>query len=67
MGDYATCYTIVAFGCLTGVPIAGEIVQRCGSQYWGLILFTGTCYCGALGAFAVARRFAGGWDVWVKY
>ena len=64
---YATCYTIVAFGCLTGVPIAGEIVQRCGGKYWGLVLFTGACYVGALAAFGVARGFAGGWRVWVKY
>jgi MFS family permease len=52
---YATCYTIVSVGCLTGVPIAGEIIERDGGQYWGLIVFTGCCYVGAFGAFAVAR------------
>jgi MFS family permease len=52
---YATCYTIVSLGCLTGVPIAGEIIQRCGGDYWGLIVFTGCCYVGAFGAIAIAR------------
>lgn len=52
---YATCYTIVSVGCLTGVPIAGEIIERDGGQYWGLIVFTGCCYVGAFGAFAIAR------------
>jgi MFS family permease len=52
---YATCYTIVSIGCLTGVPIAGEIIDRDGGECWGLIVFTGCCYIGAFGAFAVAR------------
>jgi len=65
---YATCYTIVSFGCLTGVPIAGEILERCGGEYWGLILFTGICYVGAFVAFYLARGLAaGGWGMWVKY
>ncbi|KAL5326262.1 hypothetical protein ACEPPN_007400 [Leptodophora sp. 'Broadleaf-Isolate-01'] len=65
---YATCYTIVSIGCLTGVPIAGEILERCGGEYWGLIVFTGACYVGAFGAFYTARGFAaGGWGIWVKY
>ena len=51
----ATCYTIVSFGCLTGVPIAGEIIKRCGGKYWVLIIFTGSCYVGAFVTFAVAR------------
>jgi MFS family permease len=64
---YATCYTLVSFGCLTGVPIAGEIIQRCGGEYWGLIVFTGACYVGSLGAFGAAKGFGGGWKLWNKY
>ncbi|KUJ17280.1 MFS general substrate transporter [Mollisia scopiformis] len=64
---YATCYTIVSFGCLTGVPIAGSIVQACGGSYWGLIVFTGGCYVGAFVAFAIARGLGGGWRVMMKY
>ena len=52
---YSTCYTIVSVGCLTGVPIVGEIIQSNGGQYWGLITFTGCCYSGALVAFMVVR------------
>ncbi|KAF8861246.1 MFS general substrate transporter [Acephala macrosclerotiorum] len=64
---YATCYTIVAFGCLTGVPIAGAIVEANGGAYWGLIVFTGACYVGSFVAFYVARGFGGGWKIWMKY
>jgi MFS family permease len=52
---YATCYTIVSFGCLTGVQIAGEIIERCGGEYLGWIVLTGGYYVGAPAAFAVAR------------
>ena len=48
---YATCYTAVSFGCLTGVPIAGEILVHNEGQYWGLMVFVGACYIGALAAF----------------
>lgn len=64
---YATCYTIVSFGCLTGIPIAGVILERCGGKYWGLILWTGCCYVGAAGAFVVARGLAGGWSLKRRY
>ncbi|CZR56793.1 related to monocarboxylate transporter 2 [Phialocephala subalpina] len=64
---YATCYTIVAFGCLTGVPIAGAIVEANGGAYWGLIVFTGACYVGSFVAFYVARGFSGGWKIRMKY
>ncbi|PSS23243.1 hypothetical protein M430DRAFT_97974 [Amorphotheca resinae ATCC 22711] len=64
---YATCYTIVSLGCLTGVPIAGAILERCGGSYWGLIVWTGACYVGALVALYVARGLAGGWKLWLWY
>jgi len=64
---YATCYTFAAIGCLTGIPIAGEILQRCSGDYWGLILFGGMCYVVALGAFVGARVIAKGFALNAKY
>lgn len=64
---YATCYTIVAVGCLTGVPIVGEIIQRNGGEYWGLITFTGCCYGAALVSFAIVRVYKVGWGWREKY
>lgn len=64
---YATCYTIVSIGCLTGVPIAGELISAEGGSYWGLIVFVGMCYAGGLIAFAVARIMATGWLFKSKY
>ncbi|KAI9731414.1 MAG: hypothetical protein M1835_003530, partial [Candelina submexicana] len=52
---YATCYTIVSFSTLTGIPIAGQIVEAENGGYRGLILFTGMCYVGSLSSFLAAR------------
>jgi MFS family permease len=60
---YATCYTIVSFGCLIGIPIAGLILESSGYQYWSLIVWTGCCYGYALIAFVVARGLGGGWKL----
>ncbi|RFU35277.1 hypothetical protein B7463_g1073, partial [Scytalidium lignicola] len=64
---YATCYTIVSLGCLTGIPIAGQILVADGGKYWGLILWTGLCYVGSVIAFGVVRVLKGGWGLTVKY
>jgi MFS family permease len=64
---YATCYSIVSLGCLTGIPIVGAILERCGGNYWGLIVWTGTCYAGSFMAFAVARGLGGGRRLWLRY
>jgi MFS family permease len=60
---YATCYTLVSFGSLTGIPIAGGILQESkgGTEYWGLIVFTGLSWAGATLLFTVARGMGGGW------
>ncbi|MCJ1378914.1 hypothetical protein MMC17_002013 [Xylographa soralifera] len=58
---YATCYTVVSFGCLTGIPIAGALISLDGGEYWGLILFTGACYFVGLVCFATARIMSVGW------
>ena len=60
---YATCYTIVSFGCLTGIPIAGQILATDGGRYWGLIIFTGMCYAGGLACFVAARVLRVGWGI----
>ncbi|KAE8348987.1 putative MFS monocarboxylate transporter [Aspergillus coremiiformis] len=40
---YATSYTIVSFGTLTGIPIAGEILSQCNGEYWGVVTFATCC------------------------
>lgn len=64
---YATCYTIVSFGTLTGIPIAGSILSAAGGKYWGVVVFTLICYLMSLGCFVWARGRAVGWKVGVKY
>lgn len=57
---YATCNTIVSFGLLVGIPIAGEIIKSNGGSYWGLIVFVGMCYVGGMVPLATARIMAVG-------
>ncbi|KAJ5384242.1 hypothetical protein N7517_002153 [Penicillium concentricum] len=52
---YTTVYTIVSFGALTGVPIAGEIINVCDGQYWGLIAFAGCSYAAGLSCFIAVK------------
>lgn len=58
---YATAYTIVSFGTLTGIPIAGEILSRCNGEYWGLIVFTTCCYALGLACVTAAKLIHVGW------
>ncbi|KAL5050406.1 hypothetical protein BDW71DRAFT_125041 [Aspergillus fruticulosus] len=58
---YATSYTIVSFGTLTGMPIAGEILARCNGDYWGLITYTIFCYAAGLICVATAKLIHVGW------
>ncbi|MCJ1430015.1 hypothetical protein MMC29_007930 [Sticta canariensis] len=64
---YATCYTIVSFGGLTGLPIAGRILSANKGHYWGLIIFTGACYALGLIFFGAARVTQVGWKLTAKY
>jgi len=59
---YASCYTVVSFSSLTGLPIAGALIRAAGGEYWGLIVFTGVCYVAALACFAAVRVMRCGWD-----
>ncbi|PLB45603.1 putative MFS monocarboxylate transporter [Aspergillus steynii IBT 23096] len=58
---YATSYTIVSFGTLTGIPIAGEILSRCNGEYWGLIAFTTCCYAAGLACCIAVKVIHVGW------
>ncbi|KAJ5574292.1 uncharacterized protein N7459_008719 [Penicillium hispanicum] len=58
---YATAYTVVSFGSLTGIPIAGEILARCNGQYWGLIAFTTICYAAGLACCTAVKVIQVGW------
>ncbi|EEQ34440.1 riboflavin transporter MCH5 [Microsporum canis CBS 113480] len=64
---YATCYTIVSFGTLTGIPIAGSLLQHTGGRYWGVVLWTTLCYVISLGCFIWSRSFCVGWKLGVKF
>lgn len=60
---YATCYTVVSFGTLTGIPIAGAIIEATDGAYWGVALWTGICYICALACFCAVRVIKVGWKV----
>ncbi|KAF2864848.1 major facilitator superfamily domain-containing protein [Massariosphaeria phaeospora] len=64
---YATCYTIVSFGTLTGIPIAGSLIQATGGHYWAVVVWTLLCYIVSLGCFIWSRACCVGWKLGVKF
>lgn len=62
-----TTYTIASLGVLTGIPIAGAIIQRDHGQYGGLIIFAGVLYLAAAAVFAVARGICRGWSLKTRF
>lgn len=64
---YATCYTVVSFACLVGVPIGGNILTSNGGDYWGVIVFTGLVYLGALISLYLAKVCKVGWKPWIIF
>ena len=64
---YATCYTLVSFGSLTGIPIAGKLVGACRGEFWGLVVFAGCSYAASLGTFVAARVLGAGWKAKAIY
>lgn len=64
---YATCYTVVSFSTLTGIPIAGSLIQATGGHYWGAVVWTGVCYVFATLCFIWARALNVGWKLGVKF
>lgn len=72
---YGTLYFIVSFGPLTGVPIAGAILESMRTvgedgvvvdRWEGLVAFTAASYIGAWIMFVLARGIGGGWK-WKKW
>ena len=63
---YATCYTIVSIGCLTGLPIAGAILSRDNGTYGGLTAFTSACYAAGTACFTAVRVRRSGWKLFAK-
>ncbi|KAF3002415.1 hypothetical protein E8E13_003272 [Curvularia kusanoi] len=64
---YATCYTVVSFSTLTGIPIAGSILgQTAGGAYWGVVVWTVICYVLSTGLFVWSRGMHVGWKL-VKF
>lgn len=64
---YATCYTIVSFGTLTGIPIAGALLQATGGRFWVIVVWTELCYVFSLASIIFARTCRVGLKLGVKY
>ncbi|RAL12604.1 MFS general substrate transporter [Aspergillus homomorphus CBS 101889] len=68
---YASCYTIVSFCCLTGVPIAGALLNATAStgkaRNGGAVAFSGACYVVALFSFVWIRVRIKGWNCREKW
>ncbi|KAH8678979.1 major facilitator superfamily domain-containing protein [Tricladium varicosporioides] len=64
---FATCWMFVAFGTLTGLPIAGQILTAMDGNYSGLIVFAGVSYIAALACLIAARVLAVGWRIRIIY
>jgi MFS family permease len=64
---YATCYTVVSFSTLTGIPIAGALIQATGGSYWGAIIWTAACYIVASLCLIWSRALQVGWKVGAKF
>lgn len=68
---YATCYTIVSFGCLISIPIAGRLLDATGvtgkEKYWAAVVYTGLSYLAALLCFICVRIRVKGWNWRTKW
>ncbi|KAL4784147.1 major facilitator superfamily domain-containing protein [Aspergillus varians] len=62
-----TTFTISSIGTLTGIPIAGAILQAGQGHYQGLIGFGGGLYFAATVAFVIARGICTGWGIKTKF
>jgi MFS family permease len=64
---FASCWMLVAFGTLTGLPIAGSILAATGDKYWSVIVFAGMSYTGAMLCLIAARVLAVGWGFYTIF
>jgi len=60
---FATCYMLVSFGTLTGIPIAGALLQICNGEYYGVVIFTAGCDFASFAMFIAARGLKVGWKL----
>ena len=68
---YASCFTVVAFGVLASIPIAGgllDTVEATGKErYWGVALFAGLSYVASFLCFVWVRIRVKGWNWRTKW
>ncbi|KAJ5307113.1 hypothetical protein N7476_007769 [Penicillium atrosanguineum] len=68
---YASCFTMVSFGVLASIPIAGSILDAVEGKgklkYWGVGLFAGLSYVGAFLSFLWVRIKVKGWNWRTKW
>ena len=64
---FASCWMLVAFGTLTGLPIGGALLATNDGQYWGLITFAGLSYVAAMICLITARVMAVGWGLFTVF
>ncbi|CAG8212159.1 unnamed protein product [Penicillium nalgiovense] len=68
---YASCFTVVSFGVLASIPIAGGLLDAVGGtgkeKYWGVALFAGLSYVGAFLSFLWVRIKVKGRDWRIKW
>ncbi|OQD59914.1 hypothetical protein PENPOL_c019G08546 [Penicillium polonicum] len=62
-----TTWTLVSFGTLIAIPIAGAIQQHNGGAYYGLIIFGGALYLSSTIAFTGSRGICSGWAWATKF
>lgn len=58
------CNTDIHVHCstLTSIPIGGQLLSANNGAYWGLIVFAGVSYIGALSCYTTSRIVAVGWN-----
>lgn len=59
---YATCFTVVSFASLTGIPIAGQLITTMNGRYEGLVAFTGAAYAASFVFYYAAKISGAGWS-----
>lgn len=68
---YASCFTVVGFGVLVSIPIAGSLldaVEATGKErYWGAALFAGLSYVASFLCFVWVRIKVKGWNWRIKW
>ncbi|KAE8152621.1 major facilitator superfamily domain-containing protein [Aspergillus avenaceus] len=68
---YASCFTVVAFGVLASIPIAGGLLNAVNAtgkeRYWGAALFAGLSYVAAFLCFLWVRIRVKGSDWKLKW